>query len=206
MKKFLIFSAMTLALTAGFAAPATAQKSQPPGRASAPGNVVDFLRILPVKYSRLLAANTNVARESLIKIDRRKTHFLRLEADNFTGYAEIALFPKKSGGFLLAINEHAPEFAEAESTGMFFEYAKGKWRAVDPLPRFTHNDLLMAFHRIAGREATDEESINQTFELHQPKPDEITMKIGGVAVYGFLWNGEEFDGGTLASPEQAEGN
>lgn len=207
MKKFAIVSATMLALAWMLAAPASAQKSPPKAKSPAPRGVVDYLRILPVRYSKLLAANPNVDRVSLIKIDNRKTNFLRLEAENFAGYAELALFPKKSGGFLVAVNENQTNAPEGEDgAGMFFEYEKGKWRPVDPLPRFTFNDLMLAFERIAKREATDEEKANEIFELHQPKPNEITLKIGGVAVYGFVWNGEDFDGGDLAPVAESENN
>jgi len=86
---------------------AAAQKKTAKPKPTAPQNVVDYLKILPKSYSQIITANGNANRLSLIKYDRRKSGFLRLGATNFMGYAEIALFEKKSGGHLVAVNEYA---------------------------------------------------------------------------------------------------
>jgi hypothetical protein len=179
----------------GSALETAAQKKKT--KPAAPENVVDYLKILPKSYSKIIAANSRADRLSLIKYDRRKSGFLRLGAKNFMGYAEIALFKKKSGGYLVAVNEYAQNVNCCDGSVSFYEYDKGKWREVDPLPRFSYGDLLTAFHGKTKRQPTSEEMEMQILEMHEPTADEITLQIGGVAVYGFRWNGNDFDSGML---------
>jgi len=174
-----------------------AQKKTVKPKSAAPQNVIDYLKILPKNYSQILTANDRADRLSLIKHDRRKTNFLRLEATNFMGYAEIALFKKKSGGHLVAVNEYAQNSTCCDGGVVFYEYNKGKWKEVEAFPRFSHGDLLTAFSGKMKRQPTEEEMEQQIYELHEPDAPEITLKIGGVAVYGFRWNGTDFDGGML---------
>lgn len=176
---------------------AAAQKKTAKPKSSAPQNVVDYLKILPKTYSQIVRANARADRLSLIEYDRRKDDFLRLGAANFTGYAEIALFKKKSGGHLVAVNEYAQNSTCCDGGAAFYEYGKGRWTEVEALPRFSYGDLLTAFHGKTNRQPTEEEMEQQVFELHEPSAQEITLKIGGVAVYGFRWNGTGFDGGML---------
>lgn len=166
-------------------------------QSAAPQNVVDYLKILPKSYSKILATNDRADRLSLIKYDRRASNFVRIGAKNFMGYAEIALFKKKSGGHLVAVNEYAQNVTCCDGGVTFYEYNRGKWKEVDPFPRFTYGDLLTAFHGKTKRQPTDEEMDQRVFELHAPTADEITLTIGGVAVYGFRWNGSDFDSGML---------
>ena len=172
-----------------------AQKKMP--KTSAPKNVIDYLKILPEGYSQIIARNRRADRLSLIKYDRRENNFVRLGAKNFMGYAEIALFKKKSGGYLVAVNEYAQDKTCCDGGLTFYEYNKGKWKEVEAFPRFTYGDLLTAFHGKTHRQPTEEEMNQQIFELNEPLADEITLQIGGVAVYGFHWNGSDFDSGML---------
>lgn len=185
---FLIFSIVCLSSAA-------AQKKTP--KTSAPKNVIDFLKILPESYSQIIARNPRADRISLIKYDRRENDFVRLGAENFMGYAEIALFKRKSGGHIIAVNEYAQDKTCCDGGVKFYEYSKGKWKEIEPLPAFTYGDLLTAFHGKTNRPPTEEEMDQQMFELNEPTAGEITLQIGGVAVYGFRWNGSDFDGGML---------
>lgn len=176
---------------------AAAQEKTVKPKPAAPKTVIDYLKILPKSYSQIITANADADRLSLIKYDRRKSGFLRLEATNFMGYAEIALFKKKSGGHLVAVNEYAQNSTCCEGGAAFYEYNKGKWKAVEPFPRFSYGDLRTAFHGKTKRQPTDEEMEMQILEMHEPNAVEITLKIGGIAVYGFRWNGTDFDSGML---------
>ena len=176
---------------------AAAQKKPAKPKSAAPQTVIDYLKILPKNYSQIIAANPKANRLSLIKYDRRKDNFVRIGAENFWGYAEIAVFKKKSGGHLVAVNEYAQNSTCCDGGLVFYEYNKGKWKEVDPLPQFTYGDLLTAFHGKTKRQPTSEEMDERIFEIGKPQPGEITLKIAGIPVYGFLWNGEDFEGGML---------
>ena len=192
-----IVGAVLLLVCGIFCLPSEAAAQKKTVKPAAPKTVIDYLKILPKSYSQIITANGNADRLSLIKYDRRKSGFLRLGATNFMGYAEIALFKKKSGGHLVAVNEYAQNSTCCDGGVAFYEYNKGKWKEVEALPRFSSGDLRTAFHGKTKRQPTDEEMEMQILEMHEPNADEITLKIGGIAVYGFRWNGTDFDSGML---------
>ena len=203
-KNFAILSKIMFAVLFFFCAAfclssdAAAQKKKSPIKKSAePQIVIDYLKILPKSNSQIIQANDRADRLSLIKYDRRKDNFLRLGATNFMGYAEIAVFKKKSGGHLVAVNEYAQNSTCCDGGLVFYEYNKGKWKEVEAFPRFSYGDLLTAFSGAAKRQPTEEEMEQRIFEIGEPQPGEITLKIAGISVYGFSWNGTGFDGGML---------
>lgn len=101
-----------------------------------PKNVTDFYRAMPTDiYSTDFEDNkiTGKAalakpRKSLIKIEDVKNGYLKFEGA-WEGWAEIALFEKKDGSYLIA---HAESGCGPPCAGFikFFTYRSGKWTDV----------------------------------------------------------------------------
>lgn len=159
-----------------------------------PRTVTDYFMILPSKYfykseKPLVVAN----RRELIDVEDAKNGYLRLKSDEREGRTEIALFKKKSGGYLTAVSltTCAPQ---CDGEINFLEYKNGRFKEIDALPAYTFGDLLTAFHGATQRQPTEDERNQIVFELPRDGK-EITLKMGGVSIMGFLWTGDEFASG-----------
>lgn len=191
MKKFLILAAMMWALAITFAAPASAQNKQ--NKTTAPRTVTEFYLKLPAKHLQILEAIPN--RRSLIKTEDTANGYLRLEPKDRESWGEIALFKRANGSYIVAVTEYncAPV---CDGNLTFLDYKNGKWKELELLPRYTTGDLRTAFHGATGRQPNEDELNEQVFELPR-KGREITLKIGGVPVMGFLWQADEFVSGMI---------
>ncbi|MGI8639698.1 MAG: hypothetical protein ACR2MG_07065 [Pyrinomonadaceae bacterium] len=191
MKKFLILTAMMWATAIIFAAPVAAQNKQT--KTNAPKTVTEFYLKLPAKYLQILEAIPN--RRSLIKTEDTANGYLRLESKDWEGWGEVALFKRANGSYVVAVTEYscAPV---CDGNLTFLDYKNGKWKEIELLPRYTVGDLRTAFHGATGRQPDEDEMNEQVFELPR-KGKEITLKIGGVPVLGFLWQSDEFVSGMI---------
>jgi len=188
MKRFFTLSALVLALAINFAAPAQAQNKKTNSKPGAPRTVTEFYQILPPKYLQILAAIPN--RRNLIKIEDTANGYLKLGSNEWEGWGEVALFKRGGGNYIVAVTEYSYG-PECDGTLTFLDYKNGKWKEVELLPRYTVGDLRSAFHGAKGRQPDEDEMNEQVFELPR-KGKEITLKICGVPVIGFLWQGDEF--------------
>ncbi|MEP6903867.1 MAG: hypothetical protein ABJA66_19245 [Actinomycetota bacterium] len=191
MKKFLILTAMIWATAFNFAAPLQAQNKQT--KTTAPRTVTEFYLKLPAKYLKILEAISN--RRNLIKTEDTANGYLRLESKDREGWGEVALFKRVNGSYIVAVTEYscAPV---CDGNLTFLDYKNGKWKELELLPRYTVGDLRTAFHGATGRQPSEDEMNEQVFELPR-KGKEITLKIGGVPVMGFLWQADEFASGMI---------
>lgn len=188
-KKFLAVIVFAAAL--GFVVPANAQKSK--AAPLPPRTVTEFYLRLPAKYLPILSSIPN--RQSLIKIEDTANGYLRLESNQWEGWGEAALFRRKNGTYILAMTQYeCSPVCDGQMT--FLDYKNGQWQELDALPRYTVGDLQTAFHGATGRQPSEDEFSEQVFELPR-RGKEITLKIGGVPVMGFLWDGEDFVSGML---------
>jgi hypothetical protein len=203
MKRFFILTATVLALAINFAATAPGQNKKNGAKADAPRTVTDFYLKLPAKYLQILAAIPN--RRSLIKTEDVQNGYLKLGSNEWEGWGEVALFKRRDGSRVVALTEYdcGPE---CDGNLTFLDYRNGKWKEVELLPRYSVGDLRSGFHGATARQPDDDEMNEQSFELPR-KGREITLKLGGVPVMGFLWNGEQFASGMIylrrrGSPEK----
>lgn len=85
-------------------------------------------------------------RKSLIKIEDTKNGYLRLEGA-WEGWAEIVLFKKKDGDYLIA---HAESGCGPACDGFvkFYTYKAGKWTEVTEtvFPKLTETEIKKAFN------------------------------------------------------------
>lgn len=136
-------------------------------------------------------------RRSLIKIEDRKNGYLRLEGA-WEGWAEIALFKKKDGSYLVA---QAESGCGPACLGFikFFTYKTGKWKDVtaEVFPALTEAQIEKAFadHKLD----TEENSTAYYFVLPQ-QGTTVKMACNQCSDAGnphftlleFIWNGEKF--------------
>lgn len=193
MKKIYILTAIMLALAFNFAAPASAQNKKTNQKSTAPKTVTDFYMKLPAKYLQILEAIPN--RRSLIKTEDVANGYLRLESKDWEGWGEVALFKRANGRYIVAVTEYSCG-PECDGNLTFLDYKNGKWTRVEMLPRYSVGDLRTAFHGATERSPDEDEMNEQVFELPR-KGKEITLKLGGVPVMGFLWDGEDFVSGMI---------
>ncbi len=191
MKRFFTLTVMALAIN--FAAPAQAQSKKTNAKSNAPRTVTEFYLKLPAKYLQILEAIPN--RRSLIKTEDVANGYLRLESKDWEGWGEVALFKRANGSYIVAVTEYSCG-PECDGNLTFLDYKNGKWKEVELLPRYTVGDLRTAFHGAKERQPNEDEMNEQVFELPR-KGKEITLKLGGVPVMGFLWQGDEFVSGMI---------
>ena len=90
-------------------------------------------------------------RISLIKIEDIKNGYLRLESNNWKGWAEVALFKKADGSYVVAISQVA--CASACRGGLVFAtYKSGHWKNVTPQV-FPHSQQRQGYYQLP-REGT----------------------------------------------------
>ncbi len=109
-------------------------------------------------------------RRSLIKIEDVKNGYLRLEG-SWEGWADIALFKKKDGSYLIA---HAETGCGPECTGFvkFFTVNAGKWTNVTTsvFEELDDANAVRAFNR--RKSADDETAITGDFNFYYLLPRE----------------------------------
>lgn len=138
-------------------------------------------------------------RKSLIKTEDIKNGYLKLEGA-WEGWAEIALFKKKDGSYLIAQSETGCGPA-CEGFIKFFTYKAGKWtdvtKQVFPMP--TDNQVAAAFK---AKKINTEDGMSNYFLLPQTG---TTVKMAcnmcengetneepELVLMEFTWNGEKF--------------
>lgn len=190
MKKTLFLSAL---LTIAFVISASAQKT-----------VTDYFLAFPAdKYAtdnngEKINGATPLKRfrKSLIKIEDTKNGYLKLEGA-WEGWAEIALFKKKDGSYLIA---HAESGCGPVCDGFikFYTYKAGKWTDVTDkvFPSLTEAQVKKAF---ADKKIdTSENGLNSYFLLPRNGTtvklacNECSEEANDFVLMEFTWNGEKF--------------
>lgn len=175
--------------------------------AQQPKTVTDYYLAMPPDVYSLTIEGKNVKgktalekfRRSMIKIEDVKNGYLKLEGA-WEGWAEIALFKKKDGSYLIAQAESGCGPA-CEGFIKFFTYKAGKWtdvtKQVFPMP--TESQVKAAFK---AKKINTKDGLSNYFLLPQ---DGTTVKIAcnmcengetsgepDLILMEFTWNGENF--------------
>lgn len=192
MKKTIILCAL---LTMIFSASALAQQ---------PKTVTDYFLALPNdKYStdiegKKITGKANLAkfRRSMIKIEDVKNGYLKLEGP-WEGWAEIALFKKKDGSYLIA---HAESGCGPVCDGLikFYTYKAGKWTDVTKqvFPNLTEAQIKKAF--TDKKIDTEENGLDSYYLLPQEGTtvklacNQCSEEANDFVLMEFVWNGEKF--------------
>lgn len=180
--------------------------------AQTPKTVTDYFLAMPTDvYSTDIEGNKikgkaalTKHRKSLIKVEDKKNGYLRLEGA-WEGWAEIALFKKKDGSYLIAQAESGCGPA-CEGFIKFFTYKAGKFTDVTSkvFPDLTEDQIIDAF---AARDIdTEEDGTSHYFLLPQigttikmacnvcetsADSDEVSEE-SDITLMEFTWNGEKF--------------
>ncbi len=196
MKQIILLSALVLM----FAALAFAQ----------PKTVTDYFLAMPNDvYSSGLdgtkakgkAAITKL-RKSLIKIEDIKNGYLKLEG-TWEGWAEIALFKKTDGSYIIAQAENGCGPA-CDGFVKFWTYNAGKWSDITKSV-FTDIDSKQAAKLFNAKKPAEDEAVTDDLPFYYLLPregktlklacNECSQQIGGAEDFVFLeyeWNGTKF--------------
>lgn len=169
-----------------------------------PKTVTDFYLAMPSNvYATDIEGNAikgkaaiTKHRKSLIKTEDIKNGYLKLEGA-WEGWAEIALFKKKDGSYLIAQAESGCGPA-CEGFVKFFTYKAGKWTDVTKqvFPNLTEAQVKQAF--IGKKLDLEENGTSHYFLLPQTG---TTVKMAcnmcsedanNFTLMEFAWNGERF--------------
>lgn len=169
-----------------------------------PKTVTDFYLAMPSNvYATDIEGNAikgkaaiTKHRKSLIKTEDIKNGYLRLEG-GWEGWAEIALFKKKDGSYLIAQAESGCGPA-CEGLVKFFTYKAGKWTDVTKqvFPNLTEAQVKQTF--IGKKLDLQENGTSHYFLLPQTG---TTVKMAcnmcsedanNFTLMEFAWNGERF--------------
>lgn len=190
-KTILLFALLTVALAVNAAA-------------QTPKTVTDYFLAFPAdKYAtdnngEKINGATPLKRfrKSLIKIEDVKNGYLKLEGP-WEGWAEIALFKKKDGSYLIA---HAESGCGPVCDGFiyFYTYKAGKWTDVTfkVFPNLSEAQVKKAF---ADKKIdTSENDLNAYFLLPRQGTtikmvcNECSEEANDFVLMEFEWNGEKF--------------
>ena len=170
-----------------------------------PKTVTDFYLAMPSGFystdneGNKITSKTGIVkhRKSLIKIEDVKNGYLKLEGA-WEGWAEIALFKKKDGSYLIA---QAESGCGPVCSGFikFFDYKNGKWSDVTDkvFPVLTEARIKKAF--VDKKIDTEETGANIYFVLPR-EGTTVRMSCNECSDTGdqdsilleFNWNGEKF--------------
>ena len=168
---------------------------------SEPKNVLDFYLLLPAEYITPLDSVKN--RQILIETKDIGNGYLTLkgkgEAQFWEGWAEIALFKRKSGGYYVCVVNG--ENATMHYSGIkFLEYKNSKWRDVteEIFPKISDAMVLSKFkEKSPNNDEYDAE--NPPFVFYElPRQGTLVKMFADrtdgdpTSLYEFIWNGEKF--------------
>ena len=141
-------------------------------------------------------------RKSLIKIEDIKNGYLKLEGA-WEGWAEIALFKKTNGGYIIAQAESGCGPA-CDGFVKFWTYTAGKWTDITKSV-FTPPTVKAAAQKFNSIKSADDEAADETgFPFYYVLPREgRTMRVacnecsqsgegGDTTLFQYEWNGIRF--------------
>ena len=179
---------LTILLSAVFALAAHGQKGK------APQNVLDYFTALPAKYFEV--ETTAAGRRKLVKTQDLENGFLRLEANTWDGWGEVALFKNADGTKTLAVQTVGCGPGCSTDTIFFVQYKNGAWIDVTKsvLPEISQTEL----DRVLKCYRPDAEDGNAAY-YELPRYGTTLKLIGdnqdsetGYPLYEFAWNGTRF--------------
>lgn len=113
---------------------------------SKPKNVLEYYERLTSEQATFLQGGVEKKRQSLIKIQDIPNGYLKLQGADWDGWAELALFKKTSGDYVLGLADTG--CAPACATYLrFFEYRDGQWIDVTDqvYPTMNKSEELMVY-------------------------------------------------------------
>ncbi len=196
LKTITIFALLTF--ICGAATNADAQKNR-----REPRTVVDFYLLLPAERLSPLSRVKN--RESLIEIKDIANGYLRLDgaatADYWEGWAEIALFKKTGGGYVIGLVDGS--CATMCYSGIeFLEYKNGKWTEVtrQVMPEITDEMIVAQFKskkRAGDEDLAGNDSPFVNYELPRTgKTVKLNANLAGddnLMLFEMTWTGAKFE-------------
>jgi len=186
------------ALLFGAATTVNAQKNR-----REPCTVVDFYLLLPAEYLSPLSRVKN--RQSLIEIKDIANGYLKLDGaattDYWEGWAEIALFKKTGGGYVVGVVDGS--CATMCYSGIeFLEYQNGKWTEVTRqiMPEITDRMIAAQFKRkkrAGDEDLADNDSPFVNYELPRTgKTVKLNANFAGddnLMLFEMTWTGAKFE-------------
>ncbi|MEP6903715.1 MAG: hypothetical protein ABJA66_18475 [Actinomycetota bacterium] len=168
---------------------------------SPPKTVTDFFLSLPEKYfapyinGEGATPNLRDYRKSIIKIEDIKNGYLRIEEPTTEGWAEVAIFKKTNGKYIVGISQVGcgPSCSSEET---FLSYENGNWQEITAqvLPKITEAQVNAAYKR--GKVSKENQSGLLVYELPRTGTT-IKVKTGDddaaeVVLFELNWNGANF--------------
>lgn len=141
-------------------------------------------------------------RETLVKETDYPNSYMSFAHNEWNGWGEMALFPKKSGGHVVVVTQYdcqrtvtsyrAIRFRGCQGSVHFLEI-KGKELVENPKykPDIDKLGLYYAYEKKMGRLANSDDRL--IFELPRERKD-IIVRLVGEPMYSLMWNGTSFDG------------
>lgn len=172
---------------------------------SAPRTVLDYYRLLPAKYLNLAQDSTTC--KPVISVNDAANGYLALgvprgkclASGNWESWAgaEIALFKKRAGGYVIAVAQ--TETMTVSNTNLvFLEYDAGEWRSVTDkvAPKITDEIIIAAYRR--AKAANDEDidpnsAMYVTYDLPRNGRSIVAKWDAGNTLFKLTWNGERFE-------------
>ena len=165
---------------------------------TAPKTVTDFLYLLPETYFEPYVEegkpkpDLRAYRKSLIKINDTKNGFLRLEGVAWEGWAEMAIFKKTDGNYVVGISQSGCG-PICDSANTFLVYEKGDWRDVteEVLPTISEAQFDAAYKKHKINEDDDPGIVYELPRLGRT----IIVRTDGdrnIELFELTWNGTRF--------------
>jgi hypothetical protein len=167
---------------------------------SSPKTVTDFYYLLPAKFfapSEYTPGKPTLRnyRKSAIKTEDIKNGFLEIQEPAVEGRAEVAIFKKADGKYIVGISQTdcGPSCAGDVT---FLSYEKGNWREItgQVFPEITEAQVNEAYNR--KKIGKDDQSGLLVYQL--PRTGTTVKVITGddylpeVVLFEFGWNGAKF--------------
>ncbi len=169
-------------------------------QSSLPKTVTDFFYLLPEKFfapSEFTPGKPTLRayRKSAIKTEDVKNGFLKIEEPFAEGWAEVAIFKKTNGKYIVGISQTGCG-PNCLSEARFLSYENGKWQEItnEVLPEITDAQVSAAYQR--GKVSKENQSGLLVYELPRTGTT-IKIKTGDddapeVVLLQLEWNGENF--------------
>ncbi len=173
-----------------------------PAQGKQPKTVEDFYMALPAKYVSPLAKTKD--RRKLIQTSDKANGYLYLSGENasvdWEGWAEIALFKKTSGEYLIGVVDG--DCATICYSGVvFLEYENGKWMEMTKkvLPEIS-DEMILARYKKLFPDDTEFDRQNPPYTNYKLPQKGTTLimnaNTGGDAdaeLFRLKWNGARFE-------------
>jgi len=167
---------------------------------SSPKTVTDFYYLLPEKFfapSEYTPGKPTLRnyRKSAIKTEDVKNGFLEIQEPAVEGWAEVAIFKKTDGKYIVGISQTGCGPSCAGDV-IFLSYEKGNWQEItgQVFPEITEAQVNAAYKR--NKVGKDNQSGQLVYQLPRTGTT-IKVKTGDddapeVVLFEFGWNGAKF--------------